>query len=258
MKNKELGVLLLGLLVFYQSGCLPKLCATYGSNYLVKANKSKLQASHSRQDDIFFSYLSQTDSLPRQDGLFKSKELRYNGLVKRRINVAGLFIDRYSDYQGNRRKIVRAYPRYPVPLAEISSEPTDSSGTELALNLEDTVEELGEEVLIAMSIDQQRPTIFNPSNPPRDSLVFAPKNMDQAMYEIRFGEDSLLTKFLDLKYGKTIEPEAADTSQFITDTTTVEKRSFFRRLFKRKPKNKEEDPEEPTEDEEGELIDDEG
>lgn len=258
MRKKELGALFLGFLLLYQSACLPKVCATYESSYLVVANRSNLQASHSKQDEIFFSYLSQTDSLPRQDGLFKSKELKYNGLVKRRINVAGLFIDRYSDYQGNRRKIMRAHPRYPVPLAKVDSTPPPLSEEELAFISEDTTEVMAEEKLVDMSIHEQYPTTLNPPSVPRDSLVFAQKNMEQAMYEIRFGEQ--LTNFLQAKYGAPIEPQAADTSQIVADSTAIKKPGFFRRLFKRKPKTEDDKDEtkEDIDDEEGELIDDEG
>ena len=261
VKKNELGLLLLGFLLFYQSGCLPKVCATYESNYLVVANRSKLQVPHSRQDDIFFSYLSQTDSLPRRDTFFKSKALKHNGLVKRRTNVAGLFLDRYSDYQGNRRKIMRAYPRYPVPLATIdSTESTDAllSEEELALLPEDSTETLGEEQLVEMSINEQYPTIFNPPGILRDSLVFAQKNMEQAMYEIRFSNE--LTNFLHAKYGKPIEPEVADTAQTLTDSTVVKKGCFLTRLFKRKSKTEDDETEMEKDDgeEDDELMDDEG
>ncbi len=250
MKNLQNSFLIVTVFLFIflnYTACVPKLCSAYQSNYLVPAYDSPFQKAHTKQDEVFFSYLSQEDSMPREDEFFKSNSLKYNGLVKKRKNIVGVVFKNYSHLQGNKPKIIRANPRYPILTASNDTLADDSISIVLS-----------DEELLELIIKEQYPTVFSKEEKQNDSLLILPqKNIEQAFYEIKYTDQ--LTSFLDLKYQQDEEKleENEEELEENSEENILEKQKsgFFSKLFKKKRKKKRK-REEQIQEEDEILLDD--
>lgn len=252
--------LILGL-----SGCNRKVCPAYQSNFLMGEGDAEL----------YFSYFSPFDSLPKNSGIFRNTKKNKNGLVKKKVMPTLWAMLSRSDYENryNFPKIIGT--KNYVPDTTGMAVPDDASATdeekpgkrkknrrkqrkkEKQKEQPPLIAEGGmmDEGSVAEDLSQNTNTVSVPTdeqktekiaadslNTAQDSAEIDLKFADQILYELRFGDpnetpDSLKSE----KTKEETDKEKTETEVSQKDEETDENSEATKKkrgLFGRKRKKK--------------------